>query len=87
MSTVNRRRCSKGAHKVLLVEQWTAMGAVVSCLECNQTMHIEEPTLAAEYLGFEHIAVPPDTDRAVFIRASYLEGDNAQVPILNNAIR
>lgn len=84
---IAHRRCPKGSHKVLLVEQWTAMGAVVSCLDCNSTLHVEEPTLAADYIGFEHIAVPPEVDRAVYIRASYLEGDDAKTPILSDSIR
>ncbi len=70
------RRCPKGRHRVLLVEQWTAMGAVVSCLDCSYTFHMESPVLARDFFGFEHVSPEgPQADKAVFIDAKYLDGE------------
>lgn len=65
-------------HQTLLVEEWDPMGAVVSCLQCDETLHVDLPTLTSAYLCFEHRSGRdgPKGDLTLFIHVSMLESGN-----------
>lgn len=54
----------RGPHRILRVEQWTGMGAICSCLVCQNTFHLGEPEVERMYTGFTHI-VPLNEGRDI----------------------
>lgn len=48
-------RC-QGMHRFLLIEDWTGMGAHVSCLLCENTFHMELTILDRYYIPFTHFS-------------------------------
>ena len=57
-------------HRTLLLEQWTALGAQVECLDCVSTFHIYLHDLEGQYADFEHKSgrEGPTGDRTLFLR-------------------
>lgn len=67
--------CTRGKpHKILLVEQWSPLGAHCVCLICNDAQHYNEPDLQKNYIGFQHTSVQgPLHDECIFVHFSLLE--------------
>jgi hypothetical protein len=58
-----KRRCPQDVHEILLVENFTPMGAQVICLRCEKGYHLYEPEIEASYTGFSHTShLGPDHD-------------------------
>lgn len=47
-------RACKGAHLLLEIQEYNAMGAVALCLLCKDTFQIGEASLRANYYHTEH---------------------------------
>lgn len=61
-------------HRVILVDQWTPLGAFVRCLDCGKEFHTDR-TVLENYVGFEHTSDKgPTEDRWVFILTTSVEG-------------
>lgn len=44
----------RGLHKFLLVEEWNVIGAVLSCLNCERTFHLNQTVIEEYYIPFVH---------------------------------
>ena len=65
-------RC-RSLHEILLVRDFSPMGAVVDCLRCGDTFHISQSTLEESYFHFHHVSADgPDSDRDLFYLSSAL---------------
>lgn len=61
-------RLCRGSHEILMLEEPTGMGAVVSCLSCGDTFHMNQSTLEEKFFHAHHISANgPDHDREFFI--------------------
>ena len=75
---MNRRRC-RGLHQTLLVEDFTEMGATVSCIQCESTFHLDLSSLDNHYVGFEHVSTDgPEEDKVIYILNSVIYGKKAE---------
>lgn len=71
---MGKRRCSGNVHEFLLVEDFTPMGAAVSCLRCEKEYHIFEPEIEANYTPFIYTSHEgPNYDKAILVLDSTLE--------------
>lgn len=64
----------RGRHRILLVEEFNSLGAVVSCLLCEKTFHANEEELETHYYPFVHYSGDgPEKDRSLFLLDSLIE--------------
>lgn len=63
-------------HRVLLADEFTPMGAHVTCLECHDSFHIAESTLLEVYYHAHHVSGGGifGRDLDFFLHDSFVEG-------------
>lgn len=67
MQTPRPRPCTQ-IHEILVVDEFNAHGAVVSCLRCLDTFQASEDGLEGQYYHVRHASPEgPDADRDLFI--------------------
>lgn len=63
-------------HRVLFIEQWTPLGAFVTCV-CGQGFFADTNLLEGHYLAFQHVSPRgPEFDRGIFVYAKEVDGDS-----------
>jgi hypothetical protein len=69
-----KKPACQGMHKFFLVEEWNAMGAVVTCLNCDRTFNFDQNVIEVYYLPFVHTSGTegPAGDRELLVLARAL---------------
>ena len=60
-------------HRVLFVDQWTPLGAFVTCV-CGHSFHADSTLLGEHYLAFQYTSpFGPLEDKGLFVYAKEME--------------
>ncbi len=62
-------------HRVLYIDQWTPLGAFVTCAVCGHSFHADNTLLGEHYLAFQYISpAGPLCDKGLFVYNKEMEG-------------
>lgn len=61
-------------HRVLYVDQWTPLGAFVTCAVCGCSFHADQTLLGEHYLAFQYTSpLGPLEDKGLFVYDKEME--------------